>query len=180
GGSILFLIPSSPAISIAGNARYGLHEGSGVRNSRRLATGFFEIIGIRTQALRFRCEYTSFTGASNPGTRRRYEFVVGLVNASSDGAWASNPPMYQRAMSLIPAYPTSSQNRFSSFFHRLWCVCMPEPLSWKIGLGMKVTVLPASRAVFLMTYLYFMTLSALLSSVSKRMSISAWPAVPTS
>jgi hypothetical protein len=43
---------------------------------------------------------------------------------------------------------------------------MPEPLSWKIGLGMNVTVLPACRAVFLMAYLYFMTLSAVLSSVS--------------
>ena len=43
---------------------------------------------------------------------------------------------------------------------------MPEPLSMKIGLGMNVTVLPAWRAVFLTTYLYFMTLSAVFSSVS--------------
>ena len=34
------------------------------------------------------------------------------------------------------------------------------------GLGMKVTVLPAWYAVFLTTYLYFMTLSAVVSSVS--------------
>ena len=34
--------------------------------------------------------------------------------------------------------------------------------------------------MFLTTYLYFMTLSAVVSSVSYRMSISAWPAVPTS
>ena len=57
---------------------------------------------------------------------------------------------------------------------------MPEPLSEKIGLGMKVTVLPAFAAVFLMTYLYFIMLSAEFSSVLKRKSISAWPPVATS
>jgi hypothetical protein len=36
----------------------------------------------------------------------------------------------------------------------------------KSGFGMNVTVLPFWRAVFLTTYLYFMTLSAVLSSVS--------------
>jgi hypothetical protein len=45
-------------------------------------------------------------------------------------------------------------------------VCIPEPLSWKIGLGMNVTVLPFCRAVCLTTYLYFITLSALFNSVS--------------
>ena len=40
GGSILFFTPSSPARSIAANARYGLHDGSGERNSRRLAVAF--------------------------------------------------------------------------------------------------------------------------------------------
>ena len=55
-GSILFLMPSMPAISIAGNARYGLADGSGTRNSRRLALGFEPVIGMRTQADRFRCE----------------------------------------------------------------------------------------------------------------------------
>ena len=32
-------MPSRPAISIAENARYGLHDGSGTRNSMRLAFG---------------------------------------------------------------------------------------------------------------------------------------------
>src|SRR6266498_5121340 len=54
---------------------------------------------------------------------------------------------------------------------------MPETLSWKIGLVMKVTVLPYLRATFLVTYLYQYTLSAILVSVSKRMSISVWPPV---
>ena len=45
---------------------------------------------------------------------------------------------------------------------------MPEPLSPKIGLGMKVAVLPASQAVFLTTYLNFMMSSPDCSSVLKR------------
>ncbi len=45
---------------------------------------------------------------------------------------------------------------------------MPEPLSPKIGFGMKVTVLPASQAVLRTMYLNFMMSSAALSSVSNR------------
>src|SRR5215470_11007995 len=56
GGSILFLIPSSPAIIIAGNAKYGLQLGSGVLNSSLLAFSLVEYIGILTQALRLRAE----------------------------------------------------------------------------------------------------------------------------
>src|SRR5881392_4234195 len=107
-GSILFLMPSRPAIIIAANARYGLPEESGQRNSARLAFGLLPVIGMRTHAERLRCEYTRLTGASKPGTRRWYELTVGLVNASSDGAWCSSPPTYQRAVSDRPPYPVSS------------------------------------------------------------------------
>ena len=41
-------------------------------------------------------------------------------------------------------------------------------LSPKIGLGMKVAVLPAAQAVFLTMYLYFWRSSPALSIVSKR------------
>ena len=68
-------------------------RGSGVRNSSRFAPGVLEMTGIRMHAERFRWLYTRLIGASYPGTSRRYEFVVGLVNASSDGACASSPPM---------------------------------------------------------------------------------------
>src|SRR5437588_10213762 len=166
GGSILFYTPSSPAWSIAANARYGLHDGSGDRNSTRLAAGVWKYTGMRAHAERFRCEYTRLIGASYPGTSRRYEVVVGAANARIAGACASSPPMYHRPRSLTPAYPTSSQNRFSPSRHSDWCVCMPEPLSMKIGFGMNVTVLPAWRAVFLTTYLYLSTLSAVFSKVS--------------
>src|SRR3954454_13319933 len=98
-----FWMPSRPAINIAENARYGLHDGSGQRNSSRFAFGLFEYSGMRTDAERLRCEYTRFTGASYPGTSRLYELVVGAANASTARACASSPPMYQRAMSDSPA-----------------------------------------------------------------------------
>ena len=90
-------------MSIAENARYGLHDGSGQRNSSRFAFGLFEYSGMRTDAERLRCEYTRFTGASYPGTSRLYELVVGFENAQIAGACLSSPPMYQRAMSERPA-----------------------------------------------------------------------------
>ena len=63
-GSILFLMPSIPAISMAAMARYGLQEGSGTRNSMRLALGLEPVTGIRMHAERLRAEYTRLTGAS--------------------------------------------------------------------------------------------------------------------
>ena len=45
---------------------------------------------------------------------------------------------------------------------------MPEPLSPKIGFGMKVAVLPLRQATFLTMYLNFIRSSAALSSVSNR------------
>ena len=56
GGSILFLMPSRPAIIIAANARYGLADGSGQRNSRRLALALVPVSGMRMQAERLRAE----------------------------------------------------------------------------------------------------------------------------
>jgi len=43
---------------------------------------------------------------------------------------------------------------------------MPDPLSSKIGLGMNVTVLPASQPTLLTMYLNIVTRSAVVSSVS--------------
>ena len=103
GGSVLVRMPSRPAIICAEKARYGLQDGSGTRNSSRLALGLEPVIGMRTQAERLRWEYTRLTGASYPGTSRLWELVVGLVKASTARAWWSRPPMYHRAMSDRPA-----------------------------------------------------------------------------
>ena len=48
--------------------------------------------------------------------------------------------MYERARSDSPYLLSGSANalRPSSIEKRLWCVCMPEPLMPKIGLGMNV------------------------------------------
>src|SRR5262249_39811065 len=72
-------MPSSPAISIAENARYPLHAGSGNRTSIRFALGDGEYIGIRTAAERLRLEYAGVVGAAKTGTRRGYEFGGGAV-----------------------------------------------------------------------------------------------------
>ncbi|MNC90266.1 hypothetical protein D3C83_63440 [compost metagenome] len=66
---ILFWMPSSPAIIIAVNARYGLAVGSGKRTSMRRPFGL-ETSGTRTEAERLREEYARLIGASKPGTRR--------------------------------------------------------------------------------------------------------------
>src|SRR6478736_751342 len=149
-GGILFWIPSRAAIRIAENVRYGLQLGSGQRNSNRLALGLDEYIGIRTEAERFRCDMARFTGASNPGTSRLYEFVVGAAKARIARACLSTPPMAFSARSLMPAYFSPANNGWLPFHREKW-VCIPEPLSSKIGLGMKVAVLPWRRATFLMT-----------------------------
>src|SRR6266498_2168181 len=109
-GSILFSTPSRPAISIAANARYGLQLGSGGRNSTRLAFGDAEYIGIRHAAERFRREYARFTGASNPGTRRLYELVVGAIIAANAGPCLINPPMYHNAICESPASPSPANS----------------------------------------------------------------------
>ena len=49
-------MPSRPAISIAEKARYGFDDGSGTRNSMRLAFGFEPVTGMRMQAERLRAE----------------------------------------------------------------------------------------------------------------------------
>src|SRR5678810_1043424 len=96
-------MPSSIAISIADHARYPLQLGSGQRNSSRFDFGLFEYIGMRIDADRFRAESARFTGASNPGTSLRYEFVVGAAKARIAGACFNSPPAACSPNSLRPA-----------------------------------------------------------------------------
>src|SRR5256886_11752634 len=102
-GPILFSTPSNPAINMAANPRDGLQLGSGGRNSTRFAFGDAEYIGIRQAADRLRREYARFTGASNPGTSRLYEFVVGAMIAANAGPCLIKPPIYHHAICDIPA-----------------------------------------------------------------------------
>src|SRR2546430_17021735 len=95
-GSILFWMPSIIAINMADHARYPLQLGSGQRNSSRLAFGLFEYIGMRMAAERLRADSARLTGASKPGTSRRYELVVGAANARIAGACLIRPPAAYR------------------------------------------------------------------------------------
>src|SRR5581483_8144054 len=114
---------------------------------------------MRMHALRLRDEYARFTGASKPGTSRRYEFVVGAQNARSAGACSSRPATYARASCDSPAGQDLSAKSGVPSFQSDWWQCMPEPLSPKIGFGMNVAVFPARSASFLTTYLQTRTRS---------------------
>src|SRR3974390_2221274 len=67
-GSILFSIQSSPAIKSAEKAKYGLQDGSGGRDSRRLALATPGLnIGMRTAAERWRAPFQDRLVAVPPG-----------------------------------------------------------------------------------------------------------------
>src|SRR5207249_7539803 len=94
GSSYSPSIPARPAASIAANARYGLHAGSGERYSIRVAPSFPGLyIGTRTSALRFLRAQQTYTGASNPGTNRLYEFTHWFVTSVISGAYSRIPAM---------------------------------------------------------------------------------------
>ena len=61
-------MPSRPARSITASARYGLHDGSGIRSSTRVAAP--RAAGTRTSGLRFFSDHAMLVGASKPGTSR--------------------------------------------------------------------------------------------------------------
>src|SRR3954452_9261766 len=90
-GSRLRSIPSRPARSITASARYGLHDGSGIRSSILVVAP--RDAGTRTRGLRLRSDHAIAVGASKPGTRRLYEFTSGFVMAQNPLAWRSSPAM---------------------------------------------------------------------------------------
>src|SRR5690606_41968254 len=89
GGTSWRSSPSMPAAQIAASARYGLHDGSGMRSSARVLLP--RRAGTRIIALRFDTDQAMFVGASKPGVRRLYEFTVGFVIAPIPGARLSTP-----------------------------------------------------------------------------------------
>src|SRR5437588_9874656 len=123
GSSYSFSIPVRPAASMAANARYGLHAGSGERNSTRVADSLPGLyIGTRTSALRLRRAQQMYTGASYPGTRRLYEFTHWLVTRVISRACLRTPAMY--AFPVLDRWCSSvgSKNAFRSPSNSDWCV----------------------------------------------------------
>src|SRR3546814_5101792 len=77
GGERSFSIPRQIEFTRAARPRYGLTSAPGRLSSRRvpsLCSGKM----TRTAADRLSMPQDAFTGAKNPGTRRLYEFIVGL------------------------------------------------------------------------------------------------------
>ncbi len=79
GASILFFTPSNPAFKRTAIAKYGFALGSTLRNSTRVDIPLD--CGTRISGERLRPLHAMYTGASYPGTRRLYEFTVGLTIA---------------------------------------------------------------------------------------------------
>src|SRR5436190_17477294 len=99
GSSYDSATPVRPAPSIAANARYGLQAGSGERYSIRVASSLPGLYwGTRTSAERFRRAQHTYTGASNPGISRLYEFTHWFVTSVISGACRSSPAMYAFAV----------------------------------------------------------------------------------
>src|SRR3954466_16412713 len=82
-------MPSRPARSITASARYGLHDGSGIRSSMRVFAP--RDVGTRISGLRLRSDHAIAVGASYPGTRRLYELTSGLVIAQNFLVWRRRP-----------------------------------------------------------------------------------------
>ena len=99
----MFWIPSSPAISRAVNVRYGLQDGSGQRNSTRLALGDGEYIGMRTAAERLRLR----EGQLDRRLEARHQPVIRVGGRRGEGREGRPcfrmPPMQCRPISLMPA-----------------------------------------------------------------------------
>jgi hypothetical protein len=56
----------------------------------------------------------------------------------SSRAWRSCPAINDFAVSERKYWSSASKKAFLSPENRLWCVCMPEPFSVMIGLGINV------------------------------------------
>ena len=74
----MFRIPSRPAIICAENDRYGLLDGSGTRNSTRLAFGLLPVTGTNAKAKRI--EFRVPDPSSNP-----YLAFAAMLMAGIDG-----------------------------------------------------------------------------------------------
>src|SRR5450759_1034034 len=168
-------MPLRPAANITENARYGLHAGSGDRNSMRVELSLpFLVTGTRTSADRlFRAQQT-YTGASYRTLRRLYELTHWFVTAVISRAWCSSPAMKHFPTLERPRASLASWKAFTSPSKSDRWVCIPEPKSPEIGFGMNVAYAPTSAAIFFTTWRNEMTLSAIVHASVYRRSISCW------
>ena len=92
-------------------------------------------------------------------------------------AWARMPGHVRRRDGDRPYGFVASANalRCSAIEHRIWWVCIPEPLIPWIGLGMNVAYRPCCWAIALSVNLKVIALSAVWSASAYSKSISCWP-----
>src|SRR4051794_12136725 len=136
-------MPRRPAASTTENVRYGLHAGSGARNSIRVDSDLpFFVCGTLTTTDRLFLAHEMDTGASKPTTRRLYEFTHWLVIALISRAWRKTPAMNPRPIFDSPYGSPASWKAFVSPSNSEKCVCIPEPCTCSMGFGMNVACTP--------------------------------------
>ena len=106
GGTSPRLTPSRPAAIVTANARYGFALGSAERSS--ILVPLPRAAGTRMSGLLFCADHAMYTGASNSGTRRLYEFTSGLVIAVMPLMCSIMPAIKLYAVLLKPTLSFSS------------------------------------------------------------------------
>ena len=171
GTSIFSLTPSRPAVKIAAIAKYGFADGSTLRNSIRVEMP--RDSGIRINGERLRADHAIYTGASYPGTKRLYEFTVGLHTAVKAFACFMTPAMKWRQVSLRRWSPFSSKNAlFPSSSNKDKLKCIPLPAIPNTGFGINVACNPCLRAMVFTTNLKVWMLSQAATASEYFQSIS--------
>ena len=138
GGSILFWIPSRPAMSMAEKARYGLADGSGTE---------FDPLGLwgwsTSECGRWPSGSAPSTSGS-PGPRSRAPGGGSCSSSAREGQQRRR--VGDEPADVVPrglrdqrvAVGVEEERRVA--LHSDWWQCMPEPLSPKSGFGMNVAV----------------------------------------
>ena len=167
-GSILFWMPSRPAIIIAANARYGLHVGSGKRTSMRRVLRRRDArhrdadrrraVAARVGEVDRRLEARHETAVAVRRRVRERGERLGVLDDAADVAEADVARGRRSRRRRRGACPPSRATGGSA---------CPLPLSPKSGFGMNVAVLPCFRATFFTTYLNHISLSAITARVEE-------------
>src|SRR6266568_2311537 len=136
-GSSPRCMPSSPAATIAPNARYGLADPSTALISTFVlaSTRPLNVDGIRTAASRLSTPQHVYAELHMFGASREYEFTLGQVTASSAGRCVSMPATKARPNVDRPADADASYMALRLPFHKLMWTWQPLPATSANGFG---------------------------------------------
>src|SRR5207249_3706152 len=159
GGFSPCSIPARPAESSAAPTRYGFDRAVGPRFSVCVDSGAPPF--TRKSAERSSKPHEMLVGLNVCLRRRRWQFTVGAISASTARAWRSCPAMNDRHTSVIPCGSSGLPNTFCPLFASTneMCVWQPLPADSANGLLMKVARYPSRCAISLTPFLNVKALS---------------------